>query len=77
MTELPSDARIFQLPGILARYIGKHMAMTNDRKVPFTGLYELRQQQIDDLARKETQPKSELLRQAWDFYFNDRQEQSA
>jgi len=54
------------------------MPVTADRKVPFTGLYELRQlQQIDDLARKENQPKSELLRQAWDFYFNERREQSA
>jgi len=39
--------------------------LTNDRKVPFTGLLELRQlEQLDRLAKEADKPKSELLREA-------------
>ena len=48
------------------------------RKVPFTGLLELRQlEELDRLSKQDDKPKSEILRAAVELYLDERREQTA
>ena len=42
--------------------------MSMSRKVPFTGLLELRQLELDRLSKQNDEPKSEILRRAVDQF---------
>ena len=51
------------------------MSMNNDRKIPFTGMLEIRQlEAIDRLSKQNDEPKSEILRRAVDQYLERREE---
>ena len=53
------------------------MSVTADRKVPFTGLLELRQlEALDLLAKQSEKPKSEILREAVARYLNEQSARS-